>query len=65
MSAATDLPDLENKSEELKVIDVSFLPEGGNMVMNATNYVAFKAINEKGKEIQVSGKIIDETGDEL
>ncbi len=65
VSAATDLPDLENKSEELKVIDVSFLPEGGNMVMNATNYVAFKAINEKGKEIQVSGKIIDETGNEI
>ncbi len=65
VSAATDLPDFENKSEEQKVIDVSFLPEGGNLVMNATNYVAFKAINEKGKGIPVTGKIIDETGNEI
>ena len=62
---ATDLSEFENKSEEQNKIDVSFLPEGGNLVMNATNYIAFKAINEKGKGIPVTGKIVDEAGKEV
>lgn len=65
VASLTNLPDLKNLSEERKIIDVSFLPEGGNLVMNTTNYIAFKAINEKGKGIPVSGKIIDETGKEI
>lgn len=46
-------------------IDVSFLPEGGNFVLNAINHIAFKAIDEKGKGIAVKGKIVDETGEEV
>ncbi|HAH22309.1 MAG TPA: hypothetical protein DCL77_00815, partial [Prolixibacteraceae bacterium] len=46
-------------------IDVSFLPEGGNMVLNAVNTVAFKAIDRKGRGIAVSGKIINESGDTI
>lgn len=41
-------------------IDVAFLPEGGNLVLNALNYVAFKAIDETGKGIPVSGRIVDQ-----
>lgn len=46
-------------------IDVSFLPEGGNLVFNAVNTVAFKAIDQKGRGITVSGKIINESGDTI
>jgi len=46
-------------------IDVSFLPEGGNLVLNAANTVAFKAIDSKGKGIFVSGKIWNENGDTI
>ena len=46
-------------------IDVSFLPEGGNFVLNAINHIAFKAIDEKGKGITVKGKVVDETGEEV
>ncbi|KAF0235714.1 MAG: TonB-dependent receptor [Prolixibacteraceae bacterium] len=46
-------------------IDVSFLPEGGNFVLNAINYIAFKAIGENGKGISVKGKVVDETGEEV
>jgi hypothetical protein len=46
-------------------IDISFLPEGGNFVLNAINHIAFKAIDEKGKGIAVKGKVVDETGDEV
>lgn len=46
-------------------IDISFLPEGGNFVLNAINHIAFKAIDEKGKGIAVKGKVVDETGEEV
>jgi hypothetical protein len=65
VSGATGLPEFEDKPEEQKTIDVSFLPEGGRLVMNAANYIAFKAINEKGKGIPVTGKIVDEAGLEI
>jgi hypothetical protein len=46
-------------------IDISFLPEGGNFVLNAINHIAFKAIDDKGKGISVKGKVVDETGEEV
>jgi hypothetical protein len=46
-------------------IDVAFLPEGGNLVLNALNTVAFKAINLKGRGIYVSGQIRNDRGDTL
>ncbi len=65
VSRTTDLPEYKEKTEEQKPIDVSFLPEGGNLVLNNANYVAFKAIDETGKGIQVTGQITDETGQEV
>lgn len=65
VDSSTDLPDFKDKLQPAKIIEVSFLPEGGNLVMDATNYIAFKGINEKGKGIPVAGKIIDETGKEI
>jgi hypothetical protein len=46
-------------------IDVSFLPEGGNFVLNAINHIAFKAVDETGKGVSVKGKVVDETGNEI
>jgi len=51
--------------EKQSKIDVSFLPESGNLVLNAANRIAFKAVNEKGRGIKVSGKVIDENGTEI
>ena len=55
---------VDNSAEKNK-IDISFLPEGGNFVLNCVNHIAFKAINENGKGINVTGKIFDEAGMEL
>jgi hypothetical protein len=55
----------ETIDQESVKIDVSFLPEGGNFVLNAINHIAFKAIDEKGKGIAVKGKVVDETGEEV
>jgi hypothetical protein len=49
--------------DEASKIEIAFLPEGGNMVLNAANIVAFKAIDQKGRGVDVSGKIIDDKGD--
>ena len=46
-------------------IDLSFMPEGGFLLADATNAVSFRAVDEKGLGIQVSGKILDDTGEEV
>ncbi len=46
-------------------IELAFLPESGNLVLNAANTVAFKAIDQKGRGIYVSGKILDDLGDTI
>lgn len=52
-------------AKEERDMDISFLPEGGNLVANAFNSVAFKAIDEKGKGIYVSGNVMDDDGDTI
>jgi len=58
--------DLTDKNQDdYSKFDVAFLPESGNLVMNAVNTVAFKAINSKGKGIYVSGRILNDRGDTI
>ena len=54
----------KTKAEDSKIA-IDFLPEGGNMVLNAVNNVAFKAINQKGRGVAVSGKILNDLGDTI
>ncbi|MDP2888149.1 MAG: hypothetical protein Q8P34_04165 [Bacteroidota bacterium] len=58
------LPEDKLAPENVK-IDISFLPEGGNLVLNAVNTVAFKAIDQKGMGISVTGKIWNDLGDTI
>lgn len=44
------------------VPDVQFFPEGGELLSNVENQVAFKAIDQNGRGINVAGNIVDETG---
>lgn len=46
-------------------IDVKFLPEGGNLVLNTLNAVAFKAVDTSGRGIYISGEILNSQGDTL
>ncbi|MBN2775698.1 MAG: hypothetical protein JXR31_15695, partial [Prolixibacteraceae bacterium] len=50
------------QEENTDPIDVMFFPEGGNLVLNAVNYVAFKAVDSSGKGIGVKGQIMDGDG---
>lgn len=46
----------------LDTIDLQFFPESGKIIAGTNNKIAFKAINEFGKPVDVSGDIIDESG---
>lgn len=54
-----NLPDKE------KDFDVSFFPEGGQMVPECMNKIAFKALNNLGLGEEVRGEILTEEGDTI
>ena len=43
-------------------IDLQFFPEGGTFLVNQKNRVAFKAIDENGKGIDIEGVVVDNNG---
>jgi len=45
--------------------EVSFFPEGGNVVEGVMNKIAFKALNRNGASATISGKIVNENGTEI
>ncbi|HPH89498.1 MAG TPA: TonB-dependent receptor plug domain-containing protein [Ferruginibacter sp.] len=47
----------------LNKIDLQFMPEGGTLVNGLQHTIAFKAINEFGKPVDVAGYITDKNGD--
>ncbi len=46
-------------------IDLQFMPEGGALVAGITSRIGFKAINEDGRGVDVSGKIYDNKQQEM
>ena len=53
------------KNDGAEKYDIQFLPEGGHMVQNVENTIAFKAINQQGKGIYTTGIIYDENDLEI
>jgi hypothetical protein len=49
----------------IKKTRLEFFPEGGNLVENMNNNLAFKASTANGLPVAVRGKIIDEKGNQL
>ena len=60
--AALTIPVVLNRPENT---DLQFMPEGGNLVAGITTRIGFKAINEDGKGVNVSGKIYDSKQQEV
>ncbi|WP_124979271.1 MG2 domain-containing protein [Nonlabens xiamenensis] len=46
----------------LNKIDLQFMPESGTAIQNNPGKMAFKAINEFGKPVDVAGEILDQNG---
>lgn len=53
---------LENTQSGRMVADASFLPEGGVLLENTSNLIAFKANDKYGFGVDVNGKVKDEKG---
>lgn len=51
------------KQEKEQKVNVTFYPEGGNLVQGLSCRVAFKAVDEKGQGIPVLGTVKDEKGE--
>ncbi len=45
--------------------DVQFFPEGGDLLINLPQQIAFKAINSMGLGVNITGKITDKNGNKL
>lgn len=45
--------------------EVSFMPEGGHVVLRESNRIAFKALNSNGMGEDIEGVIVNEKGDTL
>lgn len=43
-------------------IDIIFMPEGGYLLANENNCVAFKAVDSTGKAVEIRGELQDESG---
>lgn len=56
---------LENRQKKADETDLQFLPEGGVLVDDLLSTVAFKAVNELGKGVELKGSIVDENGTEI
>jgi hypothetical protein len=56
---------IKPEEPEFPEIDIHFFPEGGNLLANELNYVAFKVENATGKGVDVRGRIVDENGSEV
>ena len=57
--------DYRAKGPDLKKIDLSFYPEGGQLVKGISSQVAFKATNKEGKDIDVNCSLYNGQGEVL
>lgn len=58
---------ISSKNNEIKAndIDLRFFPEGGAFIANVANRVAFKAVDQNGKGLDVEGEIKDTQGNKI
>jgi len=45
-------------------IEMTFFPEGGNLIHGLQSKVAFKIVNERGENVEISGYILDDKGNQ-
>jgi TonB-dependent SusC/RagA subfamily outer membrane receptor len=49
----------------LNKVDLQFMPEGGTLVEGIPTTIAFKALNENGKPVDIKGEIWDNSGNRV
>ena len=48
------------KVDKPKKLDIRFLPEGGHFLANHQNKIAFKAIDQRGRPVDISGELLNQ-----
>lgn len=56
-------PKQRNTLPRSKALTINFFPEGGNLITGLLNNIAFKAVDENGLPINITGRIINNKGD--
>ena len=54
-----------NRSTVTPAASVSFLPEGGNLIIGLNSRVAFKATDEKGNPLNITGYIVNSQNEKI
>ncbi len=54
-----------SRLKEKDDFEIRFLPEGGHLVNGITSQVAFKTLNQQGAAIDIKGKVIDPSGQQV
>ena len=57
-TTSTDTTQVKNTTS----LDVQFFPEGGYLINGFLNPIGFKALDNQGNSIPISGKLMDDTG---
>lgn len=59
------VPIKREKAPNLDKINLSFYPESGKLVKGICSKIAFKATDKNGKNIDLTGTVVDDQGDEV
>ena len=63
--AKVNQKEIENREKLANDIDLQFMAEGGDLVYGLESTVAFKAINQLGKGVEIKGDIVDDQGNRV
>ncbi|MEQ9217064.1 MAG: TonB-dependent receptor plug domain-containing protein [Cyclobacteriaceae bacterium] len=55
----------EENTDRIPQVNLKFFPEGGELIAGNTNFIAFKAVDQHGQPIEISGNILDEKGNKI
>lgn len=55
----------EENTDRIPQVTLKFFPEGGELIAGNTNFIAFKAVDQHGQPIEISGNILDEDGNKI
>ena len=59
------VPQVRKEYSQKENINLTFFPEGGNLVTGLKSKIAFKATGKNGENISVSGIVSDDTGNKI
>jgi hypothetical protein len=60
-----NLPTERKKPKKMKRVNFDFYPEGGNLIIGLSNRIVFKATNENGQGINVTGELQNAKGESV